>query len=50
MFGIIRKRLLYYYLTYYLVDINAFDHKKCVSLNNQKCKIQRTLINLHPNQ
>ena len=32
MFGIIRKRLLYYYLTYYLVNINAFDHKKCVSL------------------
>ena len=50
MFGIIRKRLLYYYLTYYLVNINAFDHKKCASLNNQKCKIQRTLINLHPNQ
>ena len=50
MFGIIKKRLLYYYLTYYLVNINASDHKKCVSLNNQKCKIQRIPINLHPNQ
>ena len=24
--------------------------KKCVSLSNQKCKIQPTLINLHPNE
>ena len=24
--------------------------KKCVSLSNQKCRTQRTLINLHPNE
>ena len=30
--------------------VNASDHKKCVSLNNQKCEIQPTLINLHPNE
>ena len=29
--------------------INASNHRKCVSLNNQKCMIQPTLINLHPN-
>ena len=30
--------------------VNAFSHKKCVSLSNQKWKIQPTLINLHPNE
>ena len=30
--------------------INASNHAKCVSLNNQKCKIQPTLGNLHPNE
>ena len=30
--------------------VNASDHAKCVSLSNQKCKIQHTLINLHPNE
>ena len=29
--------------------VNAFKHKKCVSLRNQKCTTQPTLINLHPN-
>ena len=28
--------------------VNASNHTKCVSLSNQKCKIQPTLINLHP--
>ena len=28
--------------------VNASSHKKCVSLSNQKCDIQPTLINLHP--
>ena len=27
-----------------------FNHAKCVSLSNQKCMIQPTLINLHPNE
>ena len=26
------------------------QHTKCVSLSNQKCEIQPTLINLHPNE
>ena len=26
------------------------NHRKCVSLGNQKSKIQTTLINLHPNE
>ena len=28
---------------------NASNNTKCLSLNNQKCEIQATLINLHPN-
>ena len=30
--------------------VNASNHAKCVSLNNQQCMTQPTLINLHPNQ
>ena len=30
--------------------LNASNHTKCVSLNRQKCEIQPTLINLHPNE
>ena len=30
--------------------VNASNHIKCISLSNQKCMIQPTLINLHPNQ
>ena len=30
--------------------VNASSHAKCVSLSNQKCKIQPTVINLHPNE
>ena len=30
--------------------VNASNHRKCVSLSNQKWKIQPTLINLHPNE
>ena len=30
--------------------VNASNHTKCVLLSNQKCKIQPTLINLHPNE
>ena len=30
--------------------VNASNQTKCVSLINQKCKIQSTLINLHPNE
>ena len=30
--------------------VNASNHTKCVLLHNQKCQIQPTLINLHPNE
>ena len=30
--------------------VNASNHTKCVSLSNQKCRIQPILINLHPNE
>ena len=30
--------------------VNFSSHTKCISLSNQKCKIQLTLINLHPNE
>ena len=30
--------------------VNTSNHTKCVSLSNQKCEIQPTLINLHPNE
>ena len=30
--------------------VNASYHTKCVSLSNQKWKIQPILINLHPNE
>ena len=30
--------------------VNVSNHTKCVSLSNQKFKIQPTLINLHPNE
>ena len=30
--------------------VNGSNHTNCVSLNNQKCMIQPTLINLYPNE
>ena len=30
--------------------VNSCNYTKCVSLSNQKCDIQPTLINLHPNE
>ena len=30
--------------------VNRSNHTKCVLLSNQKCMIQPTLINLHPNE
>ena len=29
---------------------NISNHTKCISLKNQQCMIQPTLINLHPNE
>ena len=38
----------------YLLDlfdiVRASNHTKCVSLSNQKCTTQSTLVNLHPNE
>ena len=30
--------------------VNGSNHTKCISLSSQKCMIQCTLINLHPNE
>ena len=30
--------------------VNTSNHIKCISLRNQKCEIQITPINLHPNE
>ena len=30
--------------------VNRYNHTKCVSLSDQKCMIQHTLISLHPNE
>ena len=46
MFGIIKKM----FIVLLTSIVNASNHTKCVSLNNQKCMIQPTLINLHPNE
>ena len=46
MFGLIKKIFIGL-----LTDlVNAPNHTKCVSLSNQKCMTQPTLINLHPNE
>ena len=31
-------------------QVNGSNHTKCVLLNNQKCEVQPTLIDLHPNE
>ena len=46
MFGLIRKIFMRLLINIF----NACHHTKCVSLSNQKCVIQPTLINLHPNE
>ena len=46
MFGIIKKM----FIVLLASIVNASNHTKCVFLSNQKCMIQPTLINLHPNE
>ena len=46
MFGIIKK--MFIVLSTQAVKVS--NNTKCVSLSNQKCKFQPTLINLHPNK
>ena len=46
MFGLIKKT----FMGLLISIVNASNHTKCVSLSNQKCTIQPTPINLHPNE
>ena len=46
MCGIIKKM----FIVLLTSIVNASNHTKCVILSNQKCEIQPTLINLHPNE
>ena len=46
VFGLIKK--IFIGLLTGVVD--GSNHTKCISLSNQKCMIQPTLINLHPNE
>ena len=46
MFGLI-KRKFFGLLT---SIVSASNHTKCMSLSNQKCVTQPTLINLHPSE
>ena len=46
MFGNIKKM----FIVLLTNTVNASNHTKCIPLSNQKCDIQVTLINLHPNK
>ena len=46
MFGLIKK----IFIGLLTGLLNGSNHIKCVLLSNQKCEIQPTLINLHPNE
>ena len=45
MFGLIKKL----FIGLLTVRVGASNYTKCISLRNQKCIIQLTLINLHSN-
>ena len=46
MFGIIKKM----FIVLLSSIVNVSNHTKWVSLSNQKCMTETTLINLHPNE
>ena len=46
LFGLIKK----IFIGLLTGIISVSNHAKCVSLSNQKCMTQPTLINLHPNK
>ena len=46
MFGITKKM----FIELLSNIVNGSNHRKCVSLSNQKRMTQHTLINLHPNK
>ena len=46
MFGLIKK----IFIGLFTGLVTGSNHTRCISLRNQKCEIQPTLINLHPNK
>ena len=46
MFGLIKK----IFIVLLTGIVRVTNHTKCVSLNNQKCATQHTVINSHPNE
>ena len=46
MFGVIKNM----FIVLLSNIVNGSNHTKCVSLSNQKCMTEPTLINLHPNE
>ena len=46
MFGLIKK----IFIGLLTGIVSASNHTKCMSVSNQKCMIQPSLINLHPNE
>ena len=46
MFGLIKK----IFIGLLTGLVNGSNHTKCVSLSNQKCMTQLTLMNLHPHK
>ena len=46
MFGFIKKM----FIGLLTSTVNVSNHTKCISLSNQQCMNQYTLINLHPNE
>ena len=46
MFGLIKK----IFIGLLAGLVNGSSHTKCVLFSNQKCKIQPTLFNIHPNE
>ena len=46
MFGVIKKM----FAVLLAGIVNASTQTKCVPLSNQKCNIEPTLVNLHPNE
>ena len=46
MFGLIKE----IFVGLVISIVIASSHIKCISLSNQRCMIQPTFINLHPNE
>ena len=46
MFGLIKK----IFIGLWTGIVSTSNHTKCVPISNQKCMIQPTLINLHPDE